>query len=271
MRTWVVLASLWLLAAPLSAQVSDDERARTHFEAGRSYYEQARYDDAVREFDQAFALSGRAALLLNLSQAHERGLHFTEAIADIDRYLSLVPDSPDRKTLEERKQHLEELRARIAAPQPTAAPVAPAAAEPVAATPPPALAPVQPEPPAATSTPTSASNPFEVPGWVLIGTGGAALVGSLVTGLMASSKHSDLEQACPKGVCAASEQDTIDSAQTLAVVSTILLAVGVVAGGVGTTFLFLGDDDAGATEHAGLRLRVTAGPTPLGAGAHLTF
>src|SRR4051794_19764365 len=108
MRTALVLASLMLsglmlTAASAHAQTTDDERARTHFEAGRSYYEQARYDDASREFQNAFDLSGRSALLLNLSQAHERSLHFDEAIADIDKYLQLVPDSPDRKTLEERK------------------------------------------------------------------------------------------------------------------------------------------------------------------------
>ena len=164
MRTWIVLASWLLLTAGASAQVSDDERARTHFEAGRSYYEQTRYDDAAREFEEAFTLSGRSALLLNLSQAHERGLHFTEAIADIDKYLQLTPDAPDRKTLEERKQHLEELRTRVAAAPPTAAGEPAPAAEPPAPTPAPApVAEPTPAPVAATQAEPK-KNPLLVPG-----------------------------------------------------------------------------------------------------------
>src|SRR5262245_18640350 len=79
---------------------SDDERARNHFEAGRSYYEQAQYEDAVREFQESFDLSGRAELLLNISQAEERALHYAAAIAAAQQYLQLVPKADDRKTIE---------------------------------------------------------------------------------------------------------------------------------------------------------------------------
>jgi hypothetical protein len=89
---------------------------------------------------------------------------------------------------------------------------------------------------------------------------------------MASSTSSDLEDECVNGSCPPSSQDKIDSGQTLAVVSTVLMAVGVVAAGVGAGFLIFGGDDTAEPAQAQRgRLLLTAGPTPLGAGAHLTF
>ena len=64
--------SLWLVAlvvvgTAVSAHAqSDDERARTHFEAGSSYYDQARYADAAREFQASYNLSPHPELLLNI-------------------------------------------------------------------------------------------------------------------------------------------------------------------------------------------------------------
>ncbi len=296
----LMLCSL-LSAAKVSAQVSDDERARTHFESGRSYYEQARYDDAAREFQEAFQLSGRPALLLNLSQAYERALLFDQAIAELQHYLQLVTNSPDRKTLEERIQRLQELRARVQA-QPQAAPNQPAQGvapygQPAAPLgpyiPPGAAAPnaqpaqpgyaaqnapyVQPpqQPAAAASAPEGHKSHLAVPGWILVGTGGAALVGSLVTGIMAHGKYSTLSDECKGGVCTAlNAQSDIDSGKTLSVVSTVLMLVGVVAGGIGTALLVV---DAGknraetAPPTAAVHARLAPGPTPLGMGAALTF
>jgi len=45
--------------------------ARNHFEAGRTYFERARYEDAHREFAEAYRLSQRPTLLLNMSRARE--------------------------------------------------------------------------------------------------------------------------------------------------------------------------------------------------------
>jgi len=273
MRTVLFLALLLLSSTGQAhAQGSDDERARTHFEAGRSYYDEGRYEDAAHEFQQSFQLSNRPALLLNLSQAHERGLRFDEAIADIESFLQRVPDSPDRKTLEQRRQHLLELRARLATP----AAAAPAQPQPVAPAPTATTAPATPPvtaPPAATEqTQPDKRSPLIVPGWILVGTGGGALIGSLVTGLMADSKHSTLTRQCSNGACPVTAQSTIDSGKTLALVSTVLLVVGVVAGGVGTTFLIMGSHASGeaATASAG-QVRLAAGPCPLGAGAQIFF
>lgn len=275
-RMQFLLAAILIVfaAARADAQVSDDERARTHFEAGRSYYEQARYDDSAREFKEAFALSGRPALLLNLSQAYERGLHFAEASAEIKRYLEIVPETPDRKTLEERIARLEELQARV---QPTAA-GAPAPAQGAQSQPQPkpeSQPATQPAP--AASAPTAARGEEDsglfVPGVVLVASGGAVLAGSIVIGLIAHGKYSDLEDLCGSGPCPASAQDDIDSGETLATVSTVLMGVGIVAAGIGAALLIVdANHHSGDKPHAESGdIRLAGAPTPLGLGAQLTF
>jgi Tfp pilus assembly protein PilF len=62
-------AVLWS-AASASAQSSDDERARGHFLAGSSYFDQGRYDQAAEQFETAYSLSPRSQLLLNAAAAY---------------------------------------------------------------------------------------------------------------------------------------------------------------------------------------------------------
>jgi tetratricopeptide (TPR) repeat protein len=279
MRLVLALVSLSLFASNALAQVSDDERARTHFEAGRSYYEQARYDDSAREFQEAFALSGRPALLLNLSQAYERGLHFDAAIAELQHYLQLVPDAPDRKTHEERIARLQELQARMQQ-QPAGAAPAPAPAPGAQPAPAPAPAPVAsappPPPPSAAPAPAPAEekSSLATPGWILVGTGGAVLLGSVITGVIAHGKHSDLAKQCSGGKCPPSAQSDIDSGKTMATVSTVMLVVGVLAGGAGAVLLIMdashGSNETAHAARAG-DVQLAAGPGQLGLGAQVAF
>lgn len=60
---------------------SDDTRARLHFEAGRSHVEIGDYESALGEFQSAYRLSGRKALLYNIGLAHERLGQLSEAVA----------------------------------------------------------------------------------------------------------------------------------------------------------------------------------------------
>jgi tetratricopeptide (TPR) repeat protein len=266
---------LALAAQSVHAQeVSDDERARTHFEAGRSYYEQARYDDSAREFKEAFQLSGRAALLLNLSQAYERGLHFDLAIAELEHYLQITPNAPDRKTLEERIARLKELQSRVGQPGAATEPAAQPAAAP-AAQPAPAAAPA-PAPATAPAAAEEHDSGLALPGWILVGSGGGLLLGSVITGVIAHGKHSDLKKQCNEnGICPASAQDDIDSGETMATVSTVLMGVGIVAAGVGVVLLVIDADSNDATPataaNAAGRVRLAAAPTPLGLGAQVSF
>jgi tetratricopeptide (TPR) repeat protein len=263
---WGVLGLAVIMAqvAPVRAQ-SDDERARTHFEAGRSYYEQAQYEDAAREFQESFDLSGRPELLLNISRAQERALHYDDAIGAARHYLELVPSADDHKTIEDRIVSLQELKRRYeeggpaplappgdassltplgVGPTPGAATPKPGATgtTPLPATPPPTAAGAETEPgPNLTSGPRSEpESKFTIPAIVMMGTGGAALVGALVTGLVAHADYNSLERQCNGNLCPASAEDELDEGKTLSVVSTVLTIVGVVAAGTGAALLIIG-------------------------------
>jgi hypothetical protein len=118
-------------------------------------------------------------------------------------------------------------------------------------------------------------DPLFVPGAVLIGTGGAALLASLFTGLGAHGIYGSLEDDCKNDICRSEDQHRIDSGKTLAVVSTVLTGVGIAAAGVGTVFMVLAatrEDEPPAQVNFGIaKLRLTGGPTPLGVGAAGSF
>jgi hypothetical protein len=70
-------------------------------------------------------------------------------------------------------------------------------------------------------------------GIIALGVGGAGLIAGSITGLMAISRHGELQSSCPGGKCSPDEQNTLDSFRTMSTVSTIGFIVGAagVAGG----------------------------------------
>jgi tetratricopeptide (TPR) repeat protein len=115
MRT-STLGLLWLLSfllvAVAEAHAADiDDQARTHFEAAQSHFETGSYEDAIREFEAAYRLSGRVALLYNVYLCHERLGNLEAAIDYLARYLEADPETSNAAALRSR---LEKLRARAA-------------------------------------------------------------------------------------------------------------------------------------------------------------
>jgi hypothetical protein len=109
----------------------------------------------------------------------------------------------------------------------------------VAATPPPA-----PPPAVVTTAPTqppadTAPKKNNTLAYVALGVGGAGLVVGGVTGFLALGKKSDLK-GCVDTRCPSSQEDTLDSAKTMATVSTVGFAVGFVGVGVGVVLLLTG-------------------------------
>lgn len=119
------------------------------------------------------------------------------------------------------------------------------------------------------------SDPMFTPAVVLIGTGGAALLASLFTGLGAHGIYTSLESDCKNNICSSDKESSISSGKALAVVSTVLTGAGIVAAGIGTTLLILAsshDDQPPPQSNFGFSsLRLTSGPTPLGVGATGSF
>jgi hypothetical protein len=81
--------------------------------------------------------------------------------------------------------------------------------------------------------------------YVALGVGGVGLVAGGITGLMAISKKSDLS-GCVDKSCPSSQGDKIDSAKTMATISTVGFGVGVVGVGLGVVLLLTGGSGSGS-------------------------
>ena len=136
-----------------------------------------------------------------------------------------------------------------------APPPAPAPAPAVVTTPPP-------QPPA-----DAAPRKNNTLAYVALGVGGAGLVVGGITGFLALGKKNDLKDCVDTSGgtrCPSSEKDTLDSAKTMATVSTVGFAVGFVGVGVGVVLLLTG----GGSNNAALAKPQLARHEPF-AGLHV--
>ena len=106
MRALIVVLGL---ARVVWAADADVERAHVHTQAGIEYYNEARYDEAAREFDAAYRLKSLPELQYNLAQCYERMGKPDEAAQAYQKYLDGKPGSADRDVVLKR---IENLKAR---------------------------------------------------------------------------------------------------------------------------------------------------------------
>lgn len=85
--------------------------------------------------------------------------------------------------------------------------------------------------------------------YVALGVGGAGFVVGGITGFLALGKKSDLE-GCVGERCPSSQKGTLDSAKTMATVSTVGFAVGFVGVGAGVVLLLTGGASGSAASEA---------------------
>lgn len=123
-------------ARPAIAQdtepTADDLRAREIYRNGATLYSEGNYEEAIVAFEEAYRLSGRHELLINVANAQERLGEIEAAIEALNRYRIFA--HPDERASLARR--VESLQARLAAPpelepEPAPDPVSP----PVVATP----------------------------------------------------------------------------------------------------------------------------------------
>lgn len=71
-------------------------------------------------------------------------------------------------------------------------------------------------------------------GWIALGVGGAALVGSGITFLVRQGAVGDVEDQCPtRRHCSEDLRDTVETGKTMSTLTSILLPVGIVGAGAG--------------------------------------
>lgn len=241
-----LVVCVWFATPSVSrAQTTeDDERARTHFEAGRLYYEEGNYEAALPEFSRAYELSQRPEMLANIANAQERLGRYSDAADSLGEFLATLPsDHAQRVLLERRIANLRE-RAAATAEVPDA-PQAPASSD---------------ESPRTVVTHMS-DNDLMIPGLVSIGFGALGLAGFGVLGGMALAEESAVRSGC--GAARACSPAEVTAMDDLAVAADVSLTIGLLAVATGT--LLIGIGEGGRHPVADIALVPTASPN--GAGA----
>jgi len=97
LRCWVLLACLLSLGGRSFAQAptGSETAARAHYERGAALFDDARYVDAILEFEAARALHRVAAFEYNIGRCHERLEQWTLAADAFERYLRIDPKAQD--------------------------------------------------------------------------------------------------------------------------------------------------------------------------------
>jgi tetratricopeptide (TPR) repeat protein len=204
--------------AEVSAESARDEEARSLFEAGRSAFADGRYEDALGDFQRAYELSGRAALLYNVGTTADRLRESEAALAAFERYLVEVPDPSNRAEVEARVRHLRQEVEQRAADQAAAAAAVDRGA----------------------SRPTGGDPTLQIAGLTTLGVGAAmAIVGAIFGGLALDANgalerdRASFDRTQQESLVAQIDRD--------ALVCDVLLAIGgaaVIAGGVMTVLGF---------------------------------
>ena len=81
--------------------------ARVHFKKGTELYKQARYHEAIAEFETAYRLKPHGVMHFNMAQCYERLGDIAAALRSYHDYLREVPNADDRSSVTEAMSNLE--------------------------------------------------------------------------------------------------------------------------------------------------------------------
>ncbi|HEX7478701.1 MAG TPA: hypothetical protein VF331_12905 [Polyangiales bacterium] len=266
LATVVALAlSAWPCVRASAQPASDEAEARAHFKLGEAYYETGKFADATHEFEEAYRISQRPALLYNLYLANRDAGRLQAAALALRSYLQAVPGDPRAEQLRARLAALEASVREPASGKPDGGPDGVKLAAPSGA------AAVQPRPPvapddvaeprvaetkaapvdAAGARPAAAESQPILP-LIFVGLGGTLLIGAGVTQVLAAGDLSDYQKLCPNRSCLQGSSPSAIAAndskakelqsqgQSFVTASYVLLAAGVVTAGVGGALYLLG-------------------------------
>lgn len=274
-RAALCVLGLALLAVPASssaqtasATVGDgselEAEARARFSLGQLYYSQARFGDAAREFEAAYALHPHPLLLHNLYLSRRDMGDFAGALDALTRYLDTATDlsAADRRVLEGRQAAMR--RQLEAQPPPREPPQA--APDPVVGD---ATAPSEvpsetlssdPEPPSDSGSALPSPAPAPAPsgdGGLMTGAAvafsvaGAAVLTMAITGPLALVERDHLAATCAP----ACSDEQVGTARTLGTVTDAALSVGAIAAATGLVLAVL--SVTGSSAHEGADVSIT--------------
>lgn len=242
-----------------------DKRARDLYIKGDRAYAEGDYEGALASFEEAYALSGRHALLYNMANAHERLGEYEKALDKLRKFLPHA-SSGQQKLLEKRMQSLQmRLDAQLAEEASKKdEPKAEAKDEPKAE--------AKDDQSGDDALTLNGEPPPPYLGYALVGVGALGLGLGTYFGMQALSARSDAEDACPdvNGArrCTTDAQDAIDRDQSNSLMADISVGAGIASAAVGIWIILTHDDTTRETDTA---TRVYAAPRANGGEVDLVL
>ncbi len=92
---------------------ADLELAKAHYKTGELNYDRGKFNDAAKEFEEAYRLSSRPELLYNMGKSYDGAGDMRGALIAYRRFLQTVKTSSDRAFCERRVDELNVLIAHI--------------------------------------------------------------------------------------------------------------------------------------------------------------
>lgn len=195
------------LAAQGSPSESTEADAAARFQAALVLYDRGDYRAAADEFDALLDVYPSPELRFNAFRARLNAGDIVRARDHLRAYLLVASEGAERTQLENQLALLEEeIQRRDRAGATGEAP-----------------------PSRDGATPIESSASFPTGPVILSATAVLMFVGATATGVLALSAESDLEDACPGGVCGPDQADTKDRLELLAPMTDVLLGVGAAA------------------------------------------
>ena len=246
---------------PSAAGLSGDEEARMRFELGRRYYDTGRFVEAAREFAEAHRLSGRTELLYNLFLAYRDAGDDQHAIETLRAYIPSLEAGERRTQLEARLRVLEQ---RLAAPAGTGGGDATTGGASEGGAEGEGTGTQGGDGGAGGGTGTSGDGSsggssdgsgggLGILPWIVVGAGGALVVASVITGVLALDARSSLTSMCSAdGACPPGYESTQSSGQALAITTDVLWITGALAVGTGVVLAILDMTSGGSSDQASI-------------------
>jgi hypothetical protein len=103
----MVVVPMMLGGMPSLALADNTADAKGHFLKGSDFYKQARYQEAITEFQTAYKLRPAAVLHYNIAQCYEKLGDIPSALRAYHEYLHEDPKADDRVTVEAAMSNLE--------------------------------------------------------------------------------------------------------------------------------------------------------------------
>ena len=206
------------------ALAGEEEEAQAHFAAGRNHFERGHYEQALVEFEAAYELSERPALLYNLYLTPERLGRLEEAAHHLERYLAHAGERREllQSRLESIRARLQEQRRRA---EETAANQEEGEDETVA------------------SPPVQDGGGAPVAAIASFAAGGAGLIAFGVFATLSLMEDADLAETCGADAGSYCTVDEVSALGTYNLLADIGLGVAAVGAALGLVFLLTADGD----------------------------